>query len=134
MNMYLYLSDTVLVIHFLFVIFVVAGFLFIAAGAFLHLHSAENFTFRIVHLLAVFYFTIQSWFGKICPLTVLESELRSASGGSSYKSGFIKYWLEKIIYYDFPLSYFVAVYTAFLSSVVLFWIFFPPVKAKKRGK
>ena len=95
-------SDIVLFLHFSFVLFVSAGFIFILFSYILKLPSGRNYCFRLTHLCAVFFVTIQSWLGRICPLTILETLLRSSAGKDGYRSSFMEYWVEKLIYYDFP--------------------------------
>ncbi len=129
--MFSFLSASVLFIHFLFVLFVVSGFLYTAAGYFLKLSAPRNFMFRIIHLCAVIFVTVQSWIGRICPLTDLENLFRARAGSSRYSESFMEFWIEKIIYYDLPFAYFIASYTFFLFLVLLLFILYPPLKKVK---
>ena len=122
--------DTVLFLHFSFVLFVTAGFLFILFSYFLKLSSGRNYRFRILHLCAVVFVTVQSWLGRICPLTILETSLRSSAGEEGYRSSFMEFWLEKLIYYDLPFSFFIASYSIFLLLVVVFMFLYPPEKIR----
>ncbi len=64
--------------------------------------------------------------GKICPLTTWENDMREVQGGRAYPSTFVGYYLQKIIYYDFPLWVFAMGYTAFTVIVLMTWIIRPP--------
>lgn len=128
MNLYLFLSDAVLFIHFSFVIFVVTGFLLILAGALFKTGYARNRTFRYLHLASVVYVTFQAWLGKLCPLTYIEYFLRDKGGGELYTGTFMEYWVGKLIYYDFPFSWFIFTYTIFLIMVICMMIIYSPWK------
>lgn len=121
-----FLADVVLVLHAAFIAFVLAGFALIAIGMFRHWCWIRNLWFRLVHLLAIAIVVTESWFGGICPLTEWESRLRAAAGGTGYSETFIQYWLQKIVFYDFPAWVFTAAYTAFGALVLLAWILAPP--------
>ncbi len=122
------LSRAVLFLHFLFVMFVLSGFIITAAGYLLKLTAPRNMRFRVVHLFSVLFITLQSWIGRICPLTDLENLFRIKAGAAGYSVSFMEYWVEKIIYYDLPFSYFIAAYSVFLCLVVILMIVYPPVK------
>ena len=71
------LADLVLVSHALFVGFVVFGFALILAGLALGWAWARSPGFRYAHLAAIGVVVVQAWFGIECPLTTLESALRT---------------------------------------------------------
>jgi len=79
-NFYSVLSDFILLIHFAFVAFIVAGFLAIWVGYFRHWAWVHNFRFRLTHLLAMGFVLLESLFGIVCPLTVWEDQLRQRAG------------------------------------------------------
>jgi hypothetical protein len=62
-----------------------------------------------------------------CPLTVLESWLRRDTGRHQ---GFIEYWLERLIYYDFPPWVFTLSYALFAVLVLCTWRFVAPRKRR----
>lgn len=81
-------ADVVVVIHLLFIAFIVGG---------------AFFTWRwplIVcgHIPAVIYGALIEFAGFGCPLTVLENDLRSTAGEAGYSGGFIDHYLIKVIY------------------------------------
>jgi len=82
------LADLVLVIHALFIIFVILGGLLV-------LH------WRVIiwpHLPAVAWAVLLEVFGWLCPLTPLEQWLRRAAGTASYSGSFIEHYLVPFIY------------------------------------
>jgi len=121
-----FLADFILVLHTLFIVFVVAGFALIVIGMFRRWRWIKNLWFRILHLLAIAFVVAESWFGGICPLTEWESRLREAAGGAGYSDSFIQHWLQRLVFYDFPPWVFTAAYTAFGILVLLAWILVPP--------
>jgi hypothetical protein len=120
------LADIILMIHALFVGFVVFGLVLIVAGLTFGWAWATNFCFRLVHLLAIALVVVQAWFNHLCPLTTWESRLRQAAGDAAYPGTFIQYWLQRLIFYDFAPWVFTAVYTAFGLLVLSTWILRPP--------
>lgn len=81
-------ADAVLVLHALFILFVVAGGLLAlrwpAAAA--------------VHLPCAVWGAAIEFTGGVCPLTPLEQELRTAAGEAGYSGGFIEHYLLPLIY------------------------------------
>ena len=125
-SFYLFLADVILVIHSLFVVFVIFSLLLIFIGKFKHWKWVKNFWFRITHLIAIVIVVIQSWFGILCPLTVWEMALREKAGSLVYQESFIAYWLNQFLYYQAPWWVFVLIYTLFASLVVLSWFWVKP--------
>jgi hypothetical protein len=123
---YLLAADAVLLLHVLFVVFVVAGLVLILAGRLMSWAWVRNWWFRVTHLAAIGVVVLQSWLGVICPLTKLEMALRDRAGDTTYAGGFVSHWLETILYYRAPAWVFAAVYTAFGAMVLLSWFWVPP--------
>lgn len=125
-SLLLFLVDTVLIIHVLFVFFVVFGLVAIYLGYLLNWHWVRNRAFRILHLLAIGIVVIQSWVGVICPLTTWEMALREATGSETYSGSFIQHWLQALIYYSAPDWVFMLLYTGFGGLVLASWYLVPP--------
>lgn len=123
---YRFLADLILVLHTGFTVFVVVGQLLILVGLALRWRWVRNFRFRLIHLAAIVYVTVQTWAGMWCPLTTLENHLRTLAGQSGYDNGFIAHWLHRLIFYEASQQTFTAVYTFFGLLVVLTWIFGRP--------
>lgn len=123
---FLLAADIVLILHVLFVAFIVIGLVFIFIGKLLSWSCVRNPWFRLAHLVAIGVVVIQAWFGIICPLTMLEMELRARAADTVYAGSFISYWLGKILYYQFPDWVFAVSYTVFAAAVVYSWYLIPP--------
>ncbi len=124
--LYLLLADAILVVHVLFVLFVVVGLVLIFIGKRRGWRWVRNFYFRLVHLLAIGYVVAQSWLGAICPLTIWEMQLRDKAGDAVYAGSFIAYWLQQLLYYRAPPWVFVLAYTLFGALVAASWYWVRP--------
>ncbi|VWX62872.1 conserved membrane hypothetical protein [Burkholderiales bacterium 8X] len=82
------LADAVLVLHGLFILFVLSGGLLVFRWPRL----------AWLHLPAVAWGAWVAWAGWICPLTPLENQLRRAAGQAGYQGGFIEHYLVAVIY------------------------------------
>jgi multisubunit Na+/H+ antiporter MnhB subunit len=123
---YLLAADAVLLLHVLFVAFVVAGLLLILAGRLLSWDWVRNWWFRVIHLGAIGVVVLQAWLGVICPLTRLEMYLRDKAGDTTYAGSFVSHWLEAILYYRAPAWVFAVAYTLFAIVVVMSWVWVRP--------
>ena len=122
------LADSVLVVHCCIVVFVVGGLLLIVAGNMLGWRWVNRLWFRAVHLAAIGVVYAESLFGLACPLTTLESWLRSKAGMEGYAQSFIGHWLQQALFYDEPAWVFTVAYSLFGGLAILVWWYFPPVK------
>lgn len=120
------LADLILVVHALFVAFVVSGLLLTLAGGVLQWRWIRNRWFRSIHLICIGVVVLQSWFGMFCPLTSWEHELRLAAGEQGYELGFIAAWLRRVMFFEAPPWVFTLTYTLFGALVVATWIGLPP--------
>lgn len=130
--LYQFAADLVLLVHTLVVLFIVAGLLLILIGGFVNWHFVRKRWFRVLHLVAIGFVVVQAWLGSLCPLTILEMWLREQTGGVGvYEESFIQYWLQRLLYYDFPLWVFALAYTLFGLVVVIAWVRVPPEKNER---
>jgi hypothetical protein len=88
--LYQILADLVVLLHLLFIIFVVAGGLLV-------LHR-EWWT--LLHLPAMIWGVYIEFSGNICPLTPLENHFSQLAGKKGYSTDFIDHYLIPIIYPD----------------------------------
>jgi hypothetical protein len=116
------LADFVLIVHFLYILFVVGSLPVIWLGAWLRLTFVSNCWFRYLHLAAILWVVIESLMGVVCPLTAWENTLRQVETDTS----FIQQWLHQIIFYDVPESMLTAVYILFAGLVVMTFKWVPP--------
>jgi len=121
-----FLPDGVAILHAGYIAFVVVGFLLILVGIARQWSCARNFWFRVAHLLAIALVCAESLIGLSCPLTLLEDWLRTMGGGSGYSRGFVGYWLDRLIFYDFPSWVFMLGYAGFGLVVAAVFIIAPP--------
>src|SRR6187200_2065923 len=77
-------ADLVVVVHLLFICFIVGG-----------VFLTWRWPWVIwVHLPAVLYGALIEFAGFSCPLTVLENDLRVRAGEAGYSGGFIEHYVE----------------------------------------
>jgi hypothetical protein len=119
-------ADAILILHVLFVAFVVVGLMAVYAGYFLNWQWVRHRVFRLLHLGAIGYVVIQAWLGVVCPLTTWEMALRAEAGAATYSGSFIQYWLHSLLYLELPAWVFVVVYTLFGSLVLASWFVVKP--------
>ncbi len=125
-TIFLLAADIILLLHVLFVAFVLIGLLLILVGKVRAWSWVRNPWFRLIHLAAISVVMVQSWLGLICPLTTLEMALRSQAGDTIYSGSFLSHWLESILYYQVPSWIFVLCYMAFGAAVVASWFWIRP--------
>ncbi len=85
---YSFFSDIVVLLHFIYVIFAIAG------GILLFWWPKVIW----IHFPAALWAALISFAGWICPLTYLENWLRIKSGEIGYSKGFIIKYIEPILY------------------------------------
>ena len=114
-------ADAMLLVHVLFVVFVVLGLLLIAAGGMRGWHWVRNPWFRLAHLVAIAVVVAQSWLGIVCPLTSWEMMFRERAGDAVYRGAFVAHWLGELLYYEAPAWVFAAAYSLFGLAVLASW-------------
>ena len=123
---YLIAAVAILLLHVLFVGFVVIGLVLILVGKLRGWGWVHRFWLRIAHLSAIGFVVLQSWLGAICPLTRWEMNLRGLAGDATYEGAFIAHWLQTLLYYQAPTWVFTLGYTLFAALVVASWFWVPP--------
>jgi len=123
---YQLLADLVLATHFAIVVFVIGGLPTIVVGSLLGWRFVDGWWFRGTHLAAIGIVVLQAWLGVVCPLTTLESWLRTRAGEVGYETSFIEHWVTRILFYEAPAWVFTAAYTLFGLGVAAAWWRFPP--------
>lgn len=127
------LADLLLVAHVAFVLFIVFGLVLIWVGGLLKWRVARSRAFRYTHLGAMGFVLLQTLFDRICPLTEWEASLRERAGQPAYgDETFIQYWLQELLYWDWPPMAFVLLYAViFIAIGVSFMVV--PVDTTTRG-
>jgi Protein of Unknown function (DUF2784) len=121
------LADAIVVIHFLIVLFVLAGVPLVYLGVALHWGWVRRRRWRVLHLGAILFIAAESLLGIACPLTVWEYALR----GQQSTHGFIERWVDRILFYDAPPWVFTVAYVAFAALVLVTWIAVPPTRQSR---
>lgn len=125
-SLYLLTADAVLILHALFVVFVVLGLVLIYVGLWRSWSWVRNYWFRVIHLGGIGFVVLEAWFGVICPLTIWEMQLREKAGAATYSGSFIQHWLQAILFYEAPGWVFTLVYTLFGGLVLASWFIVRP--------
>lgn len=121
------LADTVVVVHFLIVLFIVAGLPLIYVGVALNWAWVRSRAWRALHLGAILLVAAESSLGIACPLTVWEDALR----GRQPAGGFIERWIHRVMFFDAPTWAFTLAYLAFASLVLATWMAVPPNRRRR---
>ncbi len=119
---YLFLANSILTIHLLFIIFVVFGGLLV-------------FYLRWIvwlHIPAFLWGALIEFSGWICPLTPLENHFRRLAGQGGYDSGFIQNYLLKIIYPD-GLTPQIQIFLGFGVLIINLFVYGVYIKKKRDG-
>ncbi|MGM0431622.1 MAG: DUF2784 domain-containing protein [Spirochaetota bacterium] len=126
-GVYALLADVLVIVHFLYVAFVVTGELLIIIGGIRNWSWIRRITFRLLHLAAIVVVAIQTVLGRLCPLTIWEYQLREAAGQQAeWDMTFVGRLFRTLLYYDFPDWAFTTLYIGFTALVVITLILFPP--------
>jgi hypothetical protein len=105
------------------VLFVVGGLVLIWIGYAAGWRWVRKRWLRILHLCAIALVAVEAIAGIACPLTVLEDALRPGAGGSA---GFVQRWIHAVMYWDWPLWVFTALYVGFAGVVAVTYVLLPP--------
>ena len=116
------LADAILLVHAVFVAFVVAGLPAIWIGLARGWRYARDPWLRGAHLGAIAFVVAESLLGYACPLTVWEDALRGRASGAGFIARAVHAWL----FWSWPAWVFTAIYVAFGALVGWTWWRFPP--------
>ena len=117
------IADIVLMFHFAIIFFITVGFFLIPIGYSFGWVWIQNSKLRICHCGMMIFVTFETILGITCPLTLIENSLR----GINVSTSFIFYWINQIIYWDFPNQFFIVLYCICLVWTFLMWKIFPPM-------
>jgi len=87
-SMYGFLADLVVLLHFAFVLFVVAGGLL----------TLRWRKIAWIHIPAVVWGIAIELTGWVCPLTPLENHFRREGGAAAYNESFVVHYIEPVLY------------------------------------
>ena len=120
------LADAILLMHFLFVLFVVAGLLLTWIGALRGWRWIRSLKFRLTHLAAIVFVACESLLGVVCPLTEWEDALRAVTGNGANDKSFIARWVHQLMFFAAPEWVFTVLYAGFALVVAATLWFIPP--------
>jgi hypothetical protein len=124
------LANGLLIVHFLWAIWMVAGVLLTVVG-FWWVRFWRWTAFRTAHLVGlVITGSTPLWSGGICPLTVWEWRFRAGQMPGERES-FIVYWIRELLFYDVDPLALSLVSSAAALFVVIMYAVRPPWKAKR---
>ena len=86
--LYRFLADILVVLHLIFVLFVVAGGLLVIRRPWI----------ALLHLPVAAWGAFVELSGRICPLTPLEVRFRALGGEAGYSGGFVEHYLLPVLY------------------------------------
>jgi hypothetical protein len=124
-------ADIIVVLHFIWIIFMLLGF-FLTIYGFFRKEFFDWWLFRTLHLSGILFVGILTALRKFCPLTVLENLSRvKHNPESTYPGSFIIHYIENLVYPDVNQTL-LRVGTVFVAVFILFlYIIRPPKKIKK---
>ena len=112
MNIDLVLAGLVLVVHLLFILWVMGGVLLVRRYQRLK-------WFHIVSLAYGIFVEVVTW--PPCPLTVLEQMLESRAGIAAYQGSFLVHYLDALVYPSVPLTLLIPVAVAFCAANLAYY-------------
>jgi hypothetical protein len=130
------LANTILIIHFGWILFMLYGFALTVRALWRPVSWAfwDRWLFRSIHLGGILFVASLELLGKYCPLTIWEYGLRrGADPSAAAPDWFVIGWIERLIYPDVsPLVYLIPTYAIALFTLVMF-VWKPPSKFRRRG-
>lgn len=126
------LADFVVVFHLGYVIFVVLGLVLILAGRLLTWSWVRNSWFRVLHLGMIGLVVVESLLSITCPLTTLESYLRSQAGQTSRSGSFMGRLAHEVLFFELTPEFFTIGYCLFGAVVLATFLVVPPNFMKSR--
>jgi len=112
---YKFLADFVVVLHLLFIVFVISGGLL----------AVKWPKTAYLHIPAVLWGAYIEFTGGFCPLTPLEIKWRIAAGQEAYEGGFIAHYLLPIIYpagLTRDMQFILGVTLLFINGLAYSWL------------
>jgi hypothetical protein len=126
--------SSVYIIHLIYALTIVIGFILIWMGYFAGWNWVKNFTFRTIHLAMIGIVVIETIFNIECPLTWLQGKLMSQAHLRNENMPFIAGIVNKLLYYNLPLWMFNASYIVFGILVLATWVIITPKLTRMRRR
>ncbi|MBX9679795.1 MAG: DUF2784 domain-containing protein [Gemmataceae bacterium] len=123
---YSLLADLIVVLHVVYVGFVVLGQFVIVLGALLRWSWVRNFWFRTVHLSMMLVVAIEAALAIECPMTDWERNLRYAAGESVSAESFVGRIMQTLLFPAWEAWVFKYVYFGVAAFILATFVFVPP--------
>jgi Protein of Unknown function (DUF2784) len=114
MNIYLALAESVLVVHLLFILWVMGGVLLVRRHPWLQWFHIGSLAYGI-------FIEVVPW--PPCPLTILEQVLEDRAGIAAYHHPFLLHYLEAFVYPNLSLTLLVSVAVAVCAANLGYYVF-----------
>ena len=113
--MYSTLAAVVLILHALFILWIIFGALL----------TRDRPVLRVLHIASLIWGILTELILWPCPLTVLENWLESQAGVEPYNGGFLLHYLDKLVYPDVSpmLLTIIGVLVCVANLAIYLWIF-----------
>lgn len=123
------MATLITALHFLWVLFMLAGFFWTLAAFFVHRRFFDYFWFRTLHAAGILFVSLYAVLDQYCPLTIFENYFRQKSG-RAYSGGFISHYVEKLVYPDVnPIFIKIGTFTVVIVTIGAYLIL-PPRRVK----
>ena len=111
---YKFLVDFIIILHFLWILFIIFGFVFAFFGS----------KIVLLHLAGLFFALVMNLLGWYCPLTYLENYLYALHDiNSAYSGSFVRNYLEPLIYPNLPERYIRTGEIVFVCLYIIFYVY-----------
>ena len=121
-------ASAVLYLHFAVVVFNVFWIVAIPLGAWRGWKFIRSAWWRGAHVIVLAVVALQAAVGALCFLTIWQSTLLRAAGGSAGEPSLIETIVTRLIFWPLPLWAFVVIYVAALGYTLAMWWLVPPYR------
>ncbi len=126
-------ANALLVLHALYVVFVIAGFVLTVVGGIRGWGWVRGFRFRLAHLASIGIVVLEVFAKLDCPLTVWEQQFRRKAGDTLYQTDFMSHWTGKLVSVSIPEEVAACVYIGFCVAVAATWWKWPPNRPARQS-
>jgi Protein of Unknown function (DUF2784) len=117
------LANAVLALHLAVILFNVGGLVVIPLGAWRGWGFVRGFWWRLLHLASLGVVALQAALGRVCFLTLWQSEL---AGNAAAPAPLIARLVDRLIFWPLPVWVFAVLYAAVAAYVLALWFLVPP--------